>query len=915
NRDLSIWNVFKLEDKYWLDAEFEELASGEFPRIPLPLEVGESLLKKHTLKIRETSLVYALLFIGGRLTGLSGFAAERDICSPLIYYDAELKHDEGHYYIQIDINSPHLNTPLITEISAAENEDARLSDFPDIGGGTNNTGLDNTGLDNKVLGDIVSWLNNYSIVDKTLELVRFPRLVNSSDARGMIKDSDNGLRAIPAAALLLVDRPKGSRGVLHELNVLESGVESGDNYSAPLKALLSGDHKDSAGNGIADAANMNDHIISENIIPGLLSEAQGVALKIAANHVLGLVSGPPGTGKSYTIAAVALDRMMQGEHVLIVSETDQALDVISNKLAVDFKVSNALLRTGKKEFLRELKKLLDSWLKTGVDATNAQEIKDLKNTLLAVQKKILKVEASFITRAKQSIGWGQGIARVNEKPRVGVIGRIKMAYIGWRVKRANLHWENIKELEALLKKRDIEAARYLKQGLNRSVAQLLKFNRKELSKFNMAIRARSSHKQLSLHNEIDYAQLFGAFPVWLASLDMIHHSLPLKKELFDLLIIDEATQCDIASVLPALQRAKRVLIVGDSKQLKHVSFLSRKNEQKMFVDSGLKALSYETYSYKKNSILDLVSNKIVSQDAVVMLDEHYRSKPDLISFSNTRFYNSRLKVMQHRPDEFMTGNIYIKKVAGQRNKQGVNKKEAEAVINQLIALVNDFSEAAIKPSLGILSPYRDQANYLHKRLVKQVSISDIEAHAIRVATPYGFQGDERDYMLISMSVDDDSMRAAAYLNREDMFNVAITRSRQRTYIFSSITYEKLPVNNLFRQYMSSINASPEKKAADELRFDDFQDKVCQVLQGYGITTYRSYPVAGRNVDILCSYNGKTLAIDLIGFPGECSEFLELQTYYLFCRAGLSVFPLSYGLWVLNNNLCIKEIKNRLSVKV
>jgi len=170
-------------------------------------------------------------------------------------------------------------------------------------------------------------------------------------------------------------------------------------------------------------------------------------------------------------------------------------------------------------------------------------------------------------------------------------------------------------------------------------------------------------------------------------------------------------------------------------------------------------------------------------------------------------------------------------------------------------------------------------------------------------------------MLISMSVDDDSMRAAAYLNREDMFNVAITRSRQRTYIFSSITYEKLPVNNLFRQYMSSINASSEKKAADELRFDDFQDKVCQVLQGYGITTYRSYPVAGRNVDILCSYNGKTLAIDLIGFPGECSEFLELQTYYLFCRAGLSVFPLSYGLWVLNNNLCIKEIKNRLSVKV
>jgi len=295
-----------------------------------------------------------------------------------------------------------------------------------------------------------------------------------------------------------------------------------------------------------------------------------------------------------------------------------------------------------------------------------------------------------------------------------------------------------------------------------------------------------------------------------------------------------------------------------------------------------------------------------------MLDEHYRSKPDLISFSNNKFYNSRLKVMQHRPDEFMAGNIIVKKLPGTRNSQGVNRDEATVVIETLTGLILKYADYAVKPSIGVLSPYRDQAIYLQKLLLKHISLGDIEAHAIRVATPYGFQGDEKDYMLISMSVDNDSRRAAAYLNREDMFNVAITRSRQKIYIFSSIDHTKLPANNLFRQYMVSIDSEKAVFNTDEAKFDGFQHEVCDVLESNGIKTWRSYPVAGRNVDILCRYKSSTLAIDLIGFPGECSEFLELETYYLFSRAGLDIFPLSYGQWTVNNELCVAEIKNTLS---
>ncbi len=884
NRDLSIWNVFKADDVYWPDSELEELAMGSFPRIPLPNEKGEVLLKKCELKVRESNLVYAVAFIAGKLTGLSGFSTERDICSPLIYYDAKIEYQDDNYYIKIDLNNPHINYSLVAAISAGEDGDSAQGDFPEV----------SDSLDNVVVGNIINWLNKNSIVDETLELVRFPKLVNKESANALIK-KNSVLLALPAAALLLVDRPKGSRGVLHELKTLESEKS----YSTPLMALFA------LGYSHVKPVKITSKGVDNTIIPSLLSTAQIKALEIAGNNVLGLVSGPPGTGKSYTIAAIALHRILQGEHVLIVSETDQALDVINTKLADDFNVGKAALRTGKKEFLRELKKLVDGWLKTGIVHVAQDEIDKLTGVLKTLQKKIQATEKKFISRANQSIAWGHSLAGS------GFLDKIKRAYIKWRIELSEPHWKKINELEALLEERDKKAALYLKKWLNNSIRNLLKHNREELSKFNMAIRARSSKKQLELHGEIDYRTLFGAFPVWLASLDMIHYSLPLKKHLFDLLIIDEATQCDIASVIPALQRAKRVLIVGDSKQLKHVSFISYKNEKKMFLESGMDDQSYDQYSYKRNSILDLVSSLIKSQNSVVMLDEHYRSKPDLISFSNNKFYNSRLKIMQHRPDEFMTGNIIIKKVEGTRNSQGVNREEASAVIEVLTGLISKYTDYAVKPSIGILSPYRDQAIHLQKLLLKQVSLGDIEAHAIRVATPYGFQGDEKDYMLISMSVDNDSRRAAAYLNREDMFNVAITRSRQKIYIFSSIDHNKLPVNNLFRQYMESIDSEKPVFNADEVKFDGFQHEVCHVLESNGIKTWRSYPVAGRNVDILCRYKTSTLAIDLIGFPGECSEFLELETYYLFSRAGLDIFPLSYGQWTINNELCVSEIKNTL----
>ena len=161
-------------------------------------------------------------------------------------------------------------------------------------------------------------------------------------------------------------------------------------------------------------------------------------------------------------------------------------------------------------------------------------------------------------------------------------------------------------------------------------------------RYNQAIRARNSQRQLALFEDIDPARLLAAFPIWVVTLDELHRLLPLRPQLFDVMVMDEATQCDIASALPAFQRCKRAVVTGDARQLRHISFLSRVRETQLLQRAGLQAEEREAWSYRDNSVLDLVGLQLASQEAVVFLDEHFRSRPALIRFSNELFYDCLL---------------------------------------------------------------------------------------------------------------------------------------------------------------------------------------------------------------------------------------------------------------------------------
>src|SRR5215472_14829216 len=131
-------------------------------------------------------------------------------------------------------------------------------------------------------------------------------------------------------------------------------------------------------------------------------------------------------------------------------------------------------------------------------------------------------------------------------------------------------------------------------------------------------------------------------PCWSVTSLSARGRLPFEAGLFDLVVIDEASQCDIASALPLLYRARRAVIIGDPLQLKHVSTVAPQQDRLMLSAHGL-AEGGAAWAYSVNSLFDLACSLCRHED-IVNLRDHHRSHRDIIGFSNRHFYRGTLRI-------------------------------------------------------------------------------------------------------------------------------------------------------------------------------------------------------------------------------------------------------------------------------
>jgi hypothetical protein len=294
--------------------------------------------------------------------------------------------------------------------------------------------------------------------------------------------------------------------------------------------------------------------------------------------------------------------------------------------------------------------------------------------------------------------------------------------------------------------------------------------------------------------------------------------------------------------------------------------------------------------------MDVAFAAIHSVDAITNLVEHFRGRPELINFSNQQFYDGRLRVMKARPMVTDSPVLSFHRINGERSSSGINIAEAQAIVQRLHELTSQGQNAKQKPSasIGVLSPFRDQAQYLHKLIDQSLPVSAVIAHDIRVDTPYGFQGEERDIMLLSFVLDDQAKHSVAYLNKPDVFNVAVTRAKQLQEVYYSIAPKALGQDSLLRQYLQAPLAacgSPQPRADC-----DVAQAIEQALADHGVEVWRDFFLLGENIDLLCHYQGCWAGIDLVGGYSPVGGVFDALTYKRLLRTGIAVVAVPVASW-------------------
>lgn len=303
-------------------------------------------------------------------------------------------------------------------------------------------------------------------------------------------------------------------------------------------------------------------------------------------------------------------------------------------------------------------------------------------------------------------------------------------------------------------------------------------------------------------------------PCWAITALSAKGRIPFEPGYFDLVIIDEASQCDIASALPLLYRAKRAVILGDPKQLSHISGMMRGQDVQLMDKFNL-LQDYVHWGYSFNSLFDLATG-LVGGDDIVSLRDHHRCHADIIEFSNQEFYEGNLRVATRynklrRPTPDAAG-IDWQDVQGTviRPDGGgaVNEMEAKAVVALLHRLI---LEKGYRGSVGVVSPFRAQANRIRLLVTQDTLLNDhLLSHDFLVDTVHKFQGDERDVMIFSPVVSRNTPKGALgfLANNGNLFNVAITRARAQLWVVgdrAACSQCGIPYLERFVSYVSELN--------------------------------------------------------------------------------------------------------------
>ncbi len=285
-----------------------------------------------------------------------------------------------------------------------------------------------------------------------------------------------------------------------------------------------------------------------------------------------------------------------------------------------------------------------------------------------------------------------------------------------------------------------------------------------------------------------------AVPVWIMPLFRVVQSFKVNPGLFDVVIVDEASQCDIRS-LPVLYRGTKVLVVGDPEQISP-SNVGIPQDKVFELSRQLLTDIPHPERFDINNSLYAITSTIPGMDRT-LLTEHFRCVPSIIEFNNQLCpsYGGNLEPLrQPNPREMLNPPIVpIFVETGFKDNNDVNKPEAERLVKELVRCCKAEAYESggknnRKRTMGVISLLGEkQAQFIHTLIAQELDETERNERQIICGDAYAFQGDERDVMFLSLVIASNSTFTAQVRDSaRQRFNVATSRARDQVFLFHSV---------------------------------------------------------------------------------------------------------------------------------
>lgn len=664
--------------------------------------------------------------------------------------------------------------------------------------------------------EVIKFENYFCLFHQERKILKDQRYIQINDNLAFEHNSQNLIQYYTAIADLSKNGDKDGEG------------EGLAHLSYYYQTKLSQISKDAVLNQFINGSAPNPESEIETIIhPFGVNTSQRIAVRKALTNQISLIQGPPGTGKTQTILNIIANLVMQNKSVAVVAGNNSAVANVYEKLEKE-QLSFIAAKLGKtataNEFMEQDHPIPDlaSWELPDKqrDLIKTRLVKIDKNIdiLLKAQNSLAK-EKAFLRNLKLEKYYFQKnfdyppfeikkysflnkwktpellkfITEFEHYKNNGKIGAfIKFLWLckyriykfddfdassedsfkrlvsEYYLKRTIEAEEKIQSLEQLLERRNFN--KLLAKQTEYSIAVFKDQIAKKYSQMTAKKFGKTSYKGS------EFSDFINRFPVVMSTTDSIINNKP-SLELFDYVIVDEASQVNLLAGFLTMACAKNIIVVGDLKQLPHIS-----QEGEKITDLAQKYNVSPCYNYENENLLSSL-DKLFDKIPKTLLREHYRCHPQIIDYCNQKFYDGKLIVMTEGTQEpfsiikTVKGNHAGKPSSGEGY---INYRELDVIEKEI--LPKEIQHTSVD-NIGIITPYRSQANLAHNQWKND---------GIEVNTVHKFQGREKDTIIFSTTAN----KITKFMDQPKLLNVTVSRAKNRFVMVTS--------SNIVKQYGSNI---------------------------------------------------------------------------------------------------------------